>query len=204
MGNKFQRNGFSLQTYYFSNFVQVNAEARLYYNFKNLGPKKSYGELVTSAGLVLAYGKKQDYANPFLSSVSNQTGYKNSVGYSFNAYFNSNKRIKTKQQTGVIALQFSNFTIINENDIFARKYLDRFRTGAFLLQYQYQDKMQLAINCTMWTGQMGHECRVNKNFPFTGYIDTIGGVYTNYSHGLLSVQAKFNLGGGQTAQANRC
>lgn len=201
LGNKFQRNGFSIQTYYYSNFVQVNAEARFYYNYKNLGPKKNYGEIVTSAGLVLAYGKKQNFVNPFLSPVSNQTGYKNSVGYSFNAYFTP-RQIRTKQQTGTLAFQFGNFSLLNENDILARKYLDRFRTGAFLLQWQFEDKMQAGLNCTMWTGQMGREIRDNKSFPHIGYIDTTGGIYTNISHGLLSVQAKYNLGYGQNVQAN--
>ena len=199
LGNKFQRLGFTLQAYYFYNFAQVNTDLRFYYNLKNIGPDKSYGEIVTSAGLVLAYGGKQNYVNPFLGSVSNQTGYKNSVGYSFNAYFN---KIKTKQQTGTIAIQVSDFSFLMENDILARKYLDRYRTGAILLQYQYGDKMQIAVNCSMWTGQMGHERRDDKSFPYVGYIDTVDGVYTNCSHGLLSLQGKFNLGYGQNVQTN--
>eukprot|EP01030_Chromulinospumella_sphaerica_P009988 gene9988-9793_t len=89
------------------------------------------------------------------------------------------------------------------NDLLARPELDRFRTGGILVQYQYRDQLQLAVNCTMWTGQMGNNRILVSNgfFPY-GYMDTTGGHYTQYSHGLLSTQAKANLGHGQIAQAN--
>lgn len=199
VGNRFHRMGLILQGYYFYNFVQVNAGVRIYHSLKNLGPKFEYNEAVASAGLLLAYGKKQNYFNPFLSSVSNQTGRQYSVGYSYNAYFN---KIKTKQKTGTFALQFSNLSLISENDLYAHPTLDRFRTGAFLIQYQYKNIFQAAVNCTMWTGKMGKEVRNDKAFPYVGYMDTTGGVYTNYSHGLLSGQFKFNVGYGQNAQLN--
>ena len=195
LGNKFQRIGFTFQTYYYYNFAQANAELRIYHNFKNLGPVKQYDEVVASAGLVFGYGTKQKEHNSFLSIVSNQTKYKNSVGYSYNIYFN---KIKTTQQTGIIALQFNKISIISENDIFARPTLDRFRTGAFLVQYQYKNLYQFAVNCTMWTGQMGNKVSNGKGC----YMDTTAGVYTNYSHGLLSAQFKMALDGGQNLQAN--
>jgi hypothetical protein len=199
VGNRFHRMGLVLQGYYLYDFVQINAEARVYHNLKNLGPKFEYNEAVTSAGIVFAYGNKQNYYNPFLNSVSNQTKHRYSVGYSYNAYFN---KIKTKQRTGTIALQFGDISLIGENDIFAQPILDRFRTGALLLQYQYKNLFQSALNCTMWTGKMGNSIRDNKDFPFVGYMDTVSGLYTNCSHGLLSLQFKGNIGLGQTVQAN--
>ncbi len=195
LGNRFQRVGFTIQSYYLSDFAQVNAELRVYHSFKNSGPPKQYNELVSSAGLVLGYGVKQMEHNPFVSIVSNQTRYKNSISYSYNLYFN---KIKTTQQTGIIALQFNHLSIITENDIFARPTLDRFRTGAFLVQYQYKDQYQFAINCTMWTGQMGNKA----TYPKGCYMDTTGGRYTNYSNGLLSGQFKMALNNGQNLQAN--
>ncbi len=198
-GNRFQRMGFTLQGYYFYNFVQVNSELRCYYNLKNLGPKKDYGEIVASAGIVFGYGTRQKNYNPFLSIVSNQMRYRYSIGYSYNLYFN---RIKTKQQTGTIAFQFGDFSFISENDLLARPVLDRFRTAAVLLQYQYKNKYQFAVNCTMWTGKMGKNITDDKNFPYNCYSDTTGGVYTNYSHGLLSAQFKAAPGMGQILQAN--
>ncbi len=199
LGNRFQRIGLTFQTYYCYDFAQVNAEVRVYHNFKNLGPAKRYNELVTSAGLVMGYGTKQQDHNRFVSVVSNQTNYANSIGYAYNVYFN---KIKTTQQTGIIAFQFNELSIISEDDIFARPTLDRFRTGALLVQYQYKDQYQFAVNCTMWTGQMGNKVTDNKDFPFTGYMDTTNGVYTRYSHGLLSGQFKMAVDRGQTLQAN--
>lgn len=199
LGNRFQRIGLTLQGYYYHDFLQINAEVRAYHNFKNIGPPMQYNELVTSAGLVAGYGAKQTECNHFVSPVSNQTVYKSSVAYSYNLYFN---RIRTMQQTGTIAFQFSEISIIAENDIFARPELDRFRTGAFLVQYQYKNLYQFAANCTMWTGQMGERMTATDNAPFRCYMDTTNGVYTNYSHGLLSGQFKTTLNYGQTLQAN--
>lgn len=199
VGNKVQRIGINLNAYYYYDFAQVNAEVRLYHYLKNLGPSIEHNEAVVSGGLVLSTGKKQDYFNPFINVYSNQTNRKYSIAYAYNAYFN---KIKTKQQTGIIALQFDAVSLITENDLYARPTLDRFRTGAFLIQYQYQNIFQAAINCTMWTGQMGNAVRDDKTFPHIGYMDTIGGVYTNYSHGLLSAQVKANIGYAQNVQAN--
>ncbi len=199
LGNRFQRIGLTFQSYYYDGFAQINAEVRVYHNFKNLGPPLRYNEVVAAAGLVLGFGEKHREHNPFLSVVSNQTHYTNSVGYSYNLYFN---KIKTTQQTGIIALQFNRVSIITENDILARPTLDRFRTGGILVQYQYKDLYQFAANCTLWTGQMGNKVTNDKGFPFVGYMDTTNGVYTNYSHGLLSGQFKMALDHGQTLQAN--
>lgn len=199
IGSHFQRFGINFNLYYVNNFFQSNSEARAYFNFKNLGPKKIYGELVLAQGVVFGYGAKQTFFNPFINSVSNQTGFLNSVGYSYNFYYN---KVKTKQQTGIVSLQFNAISVIIENDILARPILDRFRTGAFLIQYQYNNIFQAALNCTMWTGAMGKTVRDNANFPAGCYIDTTGGTYTNYSHGLLSAQFKYNMGLSQIIQAN--
>jgi hypothetical protein len=198
-GTHFQRFGLNLNFFYVNRFFQANTDLRTYFSFKNLGPRKVYPELVLSQGVVVAYGGKQKYFNPFLGPVSNQTGYSNSAGYSYNAYFN---KIKTTQQTGIIGLQFGSFSLLLENDILARPLLDRFRTGAFLLQYQYKDLYQAGINCTMWTGAMGRTIRGDSCFPYFGYIDTTGAQYAKYSHGLLSAQFKYNIGLSQNVQAN--
>ena len=199
LGNRFQRIGVTVQGYYCHGLAQVNAEVRVYHNFRNLGPRGQYNELVASAGVLAGYGAQRNERNRFMSVVSNHTGYRNSVGYSYNLYFTP---IQTTQQTGTLAFQFGDVSIITENDILARPMLDRFRTGAFLVQYQYKDLYQLAINCTMWTGQMGNKVMDDKSFPYRGYMDATDGVYTNYSHGLLSAQAKVALSYGQTVQAN--
>jgi hypothetical protein len=197
-GTHTQRFGIVVQGYGVYNFTQINASFRLYDNFKDLGPKGEHPELNAALGLCLGYGKKTNEENLFLSSISNQTGYKNSVSYSYNVWRNT---IKTSQVTGIISIQFNKFSIISENDLLAKPILDRFRTAAVLLQYQ-DKQFQYGINCTMWTGKMGNVVKTDSLFTAIGYVDTTNSVYGNISHGLLSAQCKFANEYGQYLQAN--
>lgn len=199
LGSHFQRLGINLNFYYIRGVFQANSELRAYFNAKAPGPKRLYPELVLSQGLVFGYGGKADLINPFLSSVSNQTGYKNSFAYSYNAWFNT---VKTKQQTGIVAFQFGSISVIAENDILAHNYFDRFRTGGFLVQYQYKDQFQVAISNVLWTGEMGRKTAGDSLFNTRCYMDTSGGRYTEISHGLLSAQFRYNIGLGHSLQAN--
>jgi len=198
IGTHFQRFGIVFQGYGAYNFAQINASFRVYNNFKNLGPAGEHTEFNAALGFCIGYGTKTTEKNVFMSSISNQTGYKNSVAYSYNIWRN---KIKTSQVTGIIAFQFNHFSIISENDILAKPILDRFRTGAMLLQYQTKD-FQYAINATMWTGQLGNAVKNDSLFRGHGYINTEGGLYQNLSHGLLSAQVKWANGYGQYLQAN--
>jgi hypothetical protein len=198
IGTHTQRFGIVLQGYCVYNFAQINASVRLYDNFKNLGPKEEHAEVNAAFGLCLGYGKKTTDTNLFVSSISNQTSYANSVAYSYNIWKN---KVRTSQVTGIVALQFGEFSIISENDLLAKPVLDRFRTGAFLIQYQTK-QFQYAINCTMWTGQMGEAIRNDSLFPGYGYLDAKDGVYSNISHGLLSAQVKYANEYGQYLQSN--
>jgi hypothetical protein len=199
-GTHFQRLGLNFNFYASYRSFQATTELRLYRNFRNLGPGGAYQELVISQAIVYGYGKNVSILNPFVTTVSNQTQLDHSIAYSFNAYFN---RIGTKQQTGSLALQFNSFTFICENDILARPQLDRFRTGAFLFMYQYKDLHQFALNCSMWTGQMGKRVEPNSGESVSHcYMDSTGGKFTNCSHGLLSLQFKTMLPYQQSVQAN--
>ena len=199
-GTHIQRFGFNLNLFVTENQFQSNTEMRLYYNLKNLGPSLSYTEFVLSQGVLFSWGTKKDFLNPFIGLVSNQTWHFNSLAYAYNAYFNKKK---TTQQTGLIAINFNNTTLISENDLLARPTLDRFRTAAFLIQYQYQNQFQIGLNCTLWTGQYRHKKLTdNSKFRRGCYLDTLHGTYTNYSHGLLSLQFKYQPMYYQTFQAN--
>jgi hypothetical protein len=198
LGTHVQRFGFVVQGYAVYEFAQINASFRVYDNFKNLGPKGEHTEFSSSVGLCFGYGKKTHEKNLFMSSISNQTGLKNSIAYSYNIYYN---KIKTSQVTGTVAFQFNHFSIITENDILAKPILDRFRTGAMLLQYQTKH-FQYAVNAIMWTGQLGNVVKNDSLFPGNGYINTDGGLYQNLSHGILSAQIKQANHYGQYLQAN--
>ncbi len=198
IGTHFQRFGIVFQGYGAYNFAQINASFRVYDNFRNLGPRGEHTEFNAALGFCIGYGTKTTEKNLFMSSISNQTGYKNSVAYSYNIWRN---KVKTSQVTGIIAFQFNHFSIISENDILAKPILDRFRTGAMLLQYQTKD-FQYAINATMWTGQLGNAVKNDSSFRGHGYINAEGGLYQNLSHGLLSAQVKWANEYGQYLQAN--
>jgi len=198
IGTHVQRFGFVLQGYAVYDFAQLNASLRFYDNFRNLGPRGEHTEFNAALGLCLGYGEKNKDKNLFINSISNQTRYKNSVAYSYNFWRN---KIKTSQFTGILAFQFNHFSIISENDLLAKPILDRFRTGAFLIQYQNKH-FQYAINCTMWTGKMGSGIRTDSLFPKSGYLSTTDGVYSDLSHGLLSAQIKYANQFGQYLQAN--
>lgn len=198
-GTHIQRAGVNLNFFYVNDHFQANSEVRAYFSFRNLGPRFIYPELVLSPGVVFAYGARRDYYNPFLSSVSNQTRYTSAVAYSYNAYFNKRK---TTQQTGIIALAFGDFALLTENDILGHNYYDRFRTGAFLFRYQYRDQFQAGVNCTLWTGKMGRTVSDTASTRWHCYMDTVRGLYTKYSHGLLSAQVKYNVGYSQNVQLN--
>ena len=201
-GSHVQRLGLTFNFFYINDFIQANSELRFYQNMKNLGPNLRYAELTIAQGFVFGYGQKNRTTNPFINTVSNQTGYQYSIGYSYNAWFTPRKVIRTTQQTGIISLQFEDISFITENDLLARPLLDRFRTGAFLIQYQKDSIVQVGVNCTLWTGKMGKSVRDDSNYPAPGYMDSTGGVYTNYSHGLLSAQVKYHFVMGQIIQAN--
>jgi hypothetical protein len=188
LGTKFDRIGFCLRGFYTYQSFQLNADLRVYGNIRNLGPPGAYTEGVISLGLVYGYGRTDSTERTlFLSSVSNQMALRNSIGYAHNFYINP---IGTSQHTGVFSFQFGKISLISENDIFGHSFYDRFRTGAILLQYTQGNRLQLALNCSMWTGQLEHTVRGTDYPNANGYMDTTHSRYAGYSHGLLSLQAK--------------
>ncbi len=186
LGNRFDRLGVCVRAYYFQGPLQVNADVRGYENIKNLGPPCFYPEGFASLGIVYGYGRNDPAGiTHFLSSVSNQTGLLNSVGYAQNIYIN---RVGTTQRTGMVSMVFNRVGFITENDILARPLLDRFRTGALLLNYTLNNTTQVAISSAMWTGEMHGEVREGTSHFPNGYMDSIRCRYCEYSHGLLSLQ----------------
>lgn len=200
VGTHFNRIGAFINFYAGKNSIQANSEIRCYFNFKNLGPPKKYTELVLSQGIMYCFGAGDNKLNPFFSIVSNHSAYQNSIAYAYQAYFN---KIGTKQQTGLLSIQTQAYNLIFQNDLLARPALDRFRTGAIVVQYNYKNQRQWSLNAAMWTGQMGHKHSTGATrIPSQCYMDTLGGTYTNVSHGLLYAQVKYNLDYAQIASAS--
>lgn len=199
-GTHKQSLGLFAQFYFVKSQFQASSEVRLHRQFRALGPRGAYNELVLSQGVLYSYGPATTFYNPFLGPLANQTVFRNSIAYAYNAYFN---RIGTTQQTGCLSVQVQDFDLILENDLLAKPALDRFRTGAVMLRYQYRDQFQAELNCVMWTGQMGHRAFLDtRHFYNKCYMDTSGGRYTHYSHGILSAGIRCHAGWSQVVQAS--
>lgn len=197
-GTHFDRIGISCNGYYAHHSYQLNPGFKIYYNFRNIGPSKKYFELAASIGLIFPFGKNDSAKNIFISSIGNQTGKRNSMGYSFNYYLNN---IKTSQTTGTVSFQFGNFQIISEDDVFAGGIRDEFRTGSGLIQYRYKN-FQYGINFIGWTGKRGTH-RDDPNYPSrNGYMDMSNSLYGNVSTGILSAQVQYAAQYGQIIQGN--
>jgi hypothetical protein len=200
VGTHIQRIGCFVQVTYVQDHLQANAVVRGQFNRRAIGPGGRSADLILSPGIVYAFGDKRLYGNSFYTTLSNQTAYRSSIAYAYNAYFSTNK---TSQQTGQVGFQYGELKLIAENDLLARPALDRFRTGAFLLEYTYQNLWQAGMSTLMWTGQMGRRQSIDPAYMAGGcYMDTSSARYADVSAGLLSAQFRWNTGAAQVLQAN--
>jgi len=200
VGTHIQRIGCFIQFAYVQNHLQANAVVRGQFNRRAIGPGGRSAELVLSPGLVYAFGALRLYGNSFYTTLSNQTAYRNSIAYAYNVYFSTNR---TSQQTGQIGFQYGDVKLIAENDLLGRPALDRFRTGAFLLEYTYQDLWQAGVSTALWTGQLGRRHSIDSRYMAGGcYMDTSGARHADVSAGLLSAQFRWHAGAAKVLQAN--
>jgi len=189
-GNKVNRIGISAGVYYSYEFIQLNSTLNAYYNFQSLGLKRKTPELQLALGTEIGFGKKDSLRNKFIGLTENNMLFRNSVGYSYIRYWDKNQ---TTQSTGILDVNFQQFKIALENDLFAagKGWRDRFRTGGFLFEYQYLDT-KFAINNTLWTGDFtGCDNVYDSDYPARfGYRLVEKAQYGEYSVGLLSLQVK--------------
>lgn len=169
---------------------QLNADLRWHFNISSFGPPRSGQEMSYKLGIVWAWGNSDTLDNPFLSPVSNQIGKKNSLGYSFNQYWD---QIGTSQKTGLISLQLNRLNFIIENDAFAGPPADKFRTAAMILNYRLTETSTIGINSILWTGDpftnlIDTETQ-DPDYPSQyGYRDMSNANYGECSHGIISAQ----------------
>jgi len=202
LGSTVNRLGIQVNGFYVKNHFQLNTGLRFYYNFNSLGPKVPRPESQFNVGLLYALGKQDTIANDFLHAVSNQTGYKYSIAYARNFYFEK----LTRQETGAIGLSFGKVELIHENDAFSFYGKDRYRTGGLLLSYRFPET-RLALNTTLWHGNThGSKVkRIREAGSYNcrhGYKDLSDAHCGRSSHGLLFLQAQQVLPYAQTAQAS--
>ena len=159
LGTIRQRLGLIAKGYYAGSDFQANTEVGVHYNFASFGPPVSGPEVRASLGGVFAWGDTDKDDNVFLSPVSNQTGHKYSLSYAYNYYWD---RIQTTQPTGPVALQVDAFHLVTENDFFAGKGGDKFRTGAISAAFR-NNKTMVSAKTVLWTGNTGKDTQKIKD-----------------------------------------
>lgn len=187
-GNKVSRLGISIAGYYTYGFVQLNPSLKAYYNFQSLGLKRKTPEIQLALGSQFGFGKTDSLRSNFIGITENNMEYRNSAGYTYVRYWDCNQ---TAQSTGIFSVDFGQFKVATENDLFGagQGWKDRFRTGAVLFEYQYGDT-RFALNTTLWTGDYtGCDNVYDTDYPARfGYRTCEKGRYCDYSLGLLSLQ----------------
>jgi hypothetical protein len=190
-GTKVNRIGLSAGAYYGYDFVQVNTSLKAYYNFQSLGLKQKTPELQLGGGINFGYGKRDSIATRFTGLGENNSRYRNAFGYSYTRYWDKNQ---TSQSTGLFNVQVQQFRFLTENDLFGagKGWRDRFRTGAFLIDYTAGD-FRFALASTFWTGDfVGCDIVKDSLYPARyGYRKTERSQYGNFSLGLLSAQVNW-------------
>lgn len=189
-GSTVNRIGLFTKGYAIYKDFQLNADFRWHFNMSSFGPPESGQEWIYKIGLVWAWGETDTLGNDILTPLSNQIGKRNSIGYSFNQYFD---QINTNQKTGLASIQLNRLQFIIENDAFAGSPADKFRTAAAVFQYRLSSTQQLGINSILWTGDPFTNFidtkKEDTNYPSRyGYRDISKAFYGKYSHGILSMQ----------------
>lgn len=191
-GTHVNRMGVSANFFAGHNFVQLNSALKVYYNFQSLGLKRKSPEIQLGGGVNFGFGNLDSLPVRFIGLTENNTGYRFAAGYSYIRYWDKNQ---TTQSTAIFHFQLQNFRVLTENDLFAsgKGWRDRFRTGAFSLDYTLNE-LRFGLNTTFWTGDyVGCEIVKNSSYPNArfGYRKAEGSKYGNFSLGLLSAQVSW-------------
>ncbi len=138
MGNKQRRVGLVVGSFVAYQHLQVNGKVGGYYNFKSIGAGQRSWEAILGLGVVGTYGVLDSTKIMFNTLLDNNTFRKHSLGYAYTYYLDSQH---TSQATGTFMVAIDKFQILTENDLFGGKsgLADRNRTGAFSLNYQYDN-----------------------------------------------------------------
>ncbi|MCP4440788.1 MAG: hypothetical protein GY810_17850 [Aureispira sp.] len=194
LGTHANRMGFMAKFFYQYEYIQANLQLSGFYNFQALGNKEKGFEGQVKLGVVGAWGPKDTIANPFLNEVSNQTGRKYAVGYSYNYYFDN---MGTSQFTGTFGFEAWNARLLFENDYMAFMSQDKFRSGAIGLFYRLNNT-QFGLSHIAWTGDPYHEggkvVEDDEQFPAKyGYMDMSEAPYGGFSSGILAVSIEHKI-----------
>lgn len=186
------RAGLTGAVYYVRDFVQVSVSARGCWVLRGLGPRPfpAGPEFQVQAGVLGGFGPRRFDAHPFHTAIANQTGRQYAAAYAFSWYID---RFSTTQRSGTLAVHIGRLQLATENDALGGGLDDRFRTGAFGIQYRF-DAWTLGLQSVLWTGDArgaGVKKVTDSAYPARfGYRDVSQVPYGRFSHGILSLQAQ--------------
>ncbi|MCH2235774.1 MAG: polymorphic toxin type 23 domain-containing protein [Crocinitomicaceae bacterium] len=136
--------------FYGYDFAQVNASLNLLYNFQSFALKKKTPEIQTGIGVQFGFANELSDRNGFIGLMEQNTDHSCAIGYSYLYYWDKNE---TSQATGMFTVDLWDFKFVTENDLFAggKGWRDRYRTGTFYVEYQY-DSLKFGLVTLFWTG----------------------------------------------------
>jgi hypothetical protein len=206
-GTHVNRIGLSASAYYNYGFAQANISTKGYYNIQSIGLKQKGFEYQFGAGMQFGFGRKDSARSPFINLTENNLLQDYSVGYTYLVYADQQK---TKQASGILSVSALDFKFATHNDLFGfgQGWRDRYRTGAFLLEYRYQN-CKFALNSTLWTDDYSICKKVlDSDYPARfGYKKANNCKFGGKSMGLFSLQFNYLVPTGiipfsQNLQAN--
>lgn len=188
-GNKVNRLGVFSKAFYSYQFVQINVQINVLYVVQSLALKQKTPELQVGIGAQFGFSQQDTVTNRFMGLTDKNIPYFYSLGYTYVHYWDKQN---TSQGSGILNFNIENFTLATQNDLFGfgQGWRDRYRTGAFIFQYNYLNT-RLALKAEFWTGDYTGCTKVldDKNYPARfGYYLNDKGIYTKKSASLLSLQ----------------
>jgi hypothetical protein len=178
--------GFAEARYAYDRYDVYNRTA-VYFAFQSWGPPVRGIELQNQTGFDIGWGD----ANKRFDSRLTRSTREYAAGYSYNVYLDTRR---TSQVTGTVNMQLNKILLSIENDIFARGYYDRYRTGALRIGY-VDSNVYAGLQLSMWTGQHTGQRVIDSTYPGRyGYMNLEDGKYGGYSHGILSAFVQHRAG----------
>lgn len=199
IGTHVNRIGIMGGMWFVANHVQLNGILHGNFSSKSFGPKQSRFELQMSEGIQYFFGNKNVLTNRicFMNPSSNFSNYGYGFSYTFKHYFD---HIGLRQGTAIMHINIHNLILAHENDALLFSYLDKFRTGAFSIRYEFDSKQMqnyfysnaISAKVQLFTGNSLSKKSVRRTdtkYPAqSGYLDLSEAECGSCSNGILMLE----------------
>ncbi len=196
--------GLEIKSTYVLAFSQFQAGGRLSYVLNSYGKRLHFLDSRIFLGASILGGKTRPTIeiDPIINNLSNNSTYRNSLGFSYLWYFDTKG---TSQRSGAFGLTLNNWSVYLENDVFGGQSEDRYRTAHFVTTLR-KELMRFQFGLNIWTGESrGTPWLRNKpEFCKNGYKDlsrlpygktSAGIIYggVQYDQGTFPIRIKFGM-----------